>query len=143
MRVFCIAALVGLCILPAFGDSFKNVEFLGKTDGGKAKKESGHLIFDGTTIQFDHKSEELLDIKTSQVSHLVYERASKPRYAAGLLLAWPLLFTKSKQHFLTIQYRDGERGKYAVFHLDKSNYREILAAAEAATGQKVDRQEER
>jgi hypothetical protein len=56
-----------------------------------------------------------------------------------LLLAWPLLFTKSKAHWLKVQ----QDGAYAMFRLDKGNYREVLAATEAATGLKVERQEER
>lgn len=81
---------------------------------------------------------------TDSVTNAVYERASKPRYAAGLLLAWPLLFTKSKQHYLTLQYKaDSGEGRYAVFHLDKGNFREVLAATEAAIGKKVERSEEK
>ena len=85
-----------------------------------------------------------LELHAQSITSALYERTSKPRYAAGLLLAWPLLFTKTKSHFLTIQYKSetGE-GKFAMFHLDKSNYREILAAAEATIGKKIERSEER
>lgn len=93
-------------------------------------------------ILFSKKKTTELSISTADVTHVVYERASKPRYAVGLLLAWPLLFTKSKQHFLTFQYKNGAENQYAVFKLGKGNYREILAATEAATGQKIERQEE-
>jgi hypothetical protein len=44
---------------------------------------------------------------------------------------------------LTIQYTEQDHGKYALFRLDKSNSREILAAAEAATGKTVERSEEK
>lgn len=122
--------------------TFNDVEYFFKPDGKeKAEQVGGKLIFDAGRVKFDSKKAPL-DISNEAVSNIVYERAAKPRYAAGLLLAWPLLFTKSKQHYLTIQYTDGG-GKYAVFKLDKGNFREILAAAEAATGKKVDRQEEK
>lgn len=126
-------------------DTFKDVEYIHQGENGKGQKDGGQLIIDSSAkhLMFESKATTELDVPFDRVTHLVYEKASKPRYAAGLLLAWPLLFTKSKQHFLTVQYTQGGEGKYAVFHLSKGNYREILASAEAATGQKIDRQEER
>jgi len=85
-----------------------------------------------------------LELRAASITNALYERTSRPRYVSGLLLAWPLLFTKGKKHFLTIQYKgESGEGKYAIFHLDKGNYREILAATEATTGKKMDRSEER
>jgi len=82
-------------------------------------------------------------VKPAQIKRLVYERTAKPRYAAGLLIAWPLLFTKSKSHYLTIQYDDDKgEGQYAIVRLDKSNYRDALATVEAQTGKRIDRSEE-
>ena len=78
-------------------------------------------------------------IPLASVRTLIYERSSKPRYAVGLLIAWPLLFTKSKQHYLTVQHASG----YGVFQLPKGSYMEVLAAMEAATGKHVERHEER
>jgi hypothetical protein len=53
----------------------------------------------------------------------VYERTSTPRYAAGLFLAWPLLFTKEKKHFVTFQYKDSSSdGKYAIFQLTSQGF---------------------
>ena len=75
----------------------------------------------------------------SDLTGIVYERAATPRYKTGLLLAWPLLFTKGKKHFVTLQHEDG----YAIIRLHKSNYREALAELEARSGVKVERYEER
>jgi hypothetical protein len=53
------------------------------------------------------------------------------------------LFTKENKHFLTIQYATGSGDrKYAIFQLNKGNYRECLAAIEATLGKKVERIEE-
>ena len=100
---------------------------------GLKGRTGGSLVVAPDRLTFNN-----LQIPAAQVSNIVYERASRPRYAAGLLLAWPLLFTKSKQHFLTVQH-----GDYSVFKLDKNDYRQVLAAVEAATGRKIERQEER
>lgn len=121
---------------------FDDVKYLKTTDKKKAEEIEGALLVSGQKgeVLFQLKGSELLKIEKKQVTNVLYERDSKPRYAAGLLIAWPLLFTKSKKHFLTIQYKTASgQGEYAVFHLDKGNYKEILAAVEAATGFKIER----
>lgn len=121
---------------------FEDVKYLKTSDRKKAEEIKGDLLVNGQAgeVLFHLKGSELLRVEKKNVTNVLYERDSKPRYAAGLLLAWPLLFTKSKKHFLTIQYKNvsGE-GEYAVFHLDKDNYKEILAAVEASLGVKVER----
>jgi hypothetical protein len=72
-----------------------------------------------------------ISVAAASVVSAAYERASRPRYAAGILLAWPLLFTKEKKHYLTLQYTaDAGERKYAIFRLDKKVYQEVLAAEE-------------
>jgi hypothetical protein len=70
---------------------------------------------------------------------------NKPRYAEAILISPFFIFAHSKKHFLTIQYytdADGQ-GKFALIHMDKGNARDIVAAAEAETGKKVERAEEK
>jgi hypothetical protein len=127
---------------------FKSAQYLMPGEGGKKGNNiDGVLRFDegADQILFLAKGKSTaLTIPYASVKSLLYERSAKPRYAAGLLIAWPLIFTKSKGHYLTIQYADpsGE-GKFAIIRLHKSNFREAVARAEAATGQKVERQEEK
>jgi len=136
---------VVLSVLLQAADTFKNVEYLYKPEGqDKGQQISGTLDFYARAQRIVFLSKKTrLELEGSLITSALYERTSRPRYVSGLLLAWPLLFTKGKKHFLTIQYKDtsGE-GKYAIFHLDKGNYREILAATEATTGKKVERSEE-
>jgi hypothetical protein len=114
-------------------DRFKDVKYV-KT----AEKKADEI--EGGGIRFLSKGSELVKVEKPQVTSLLYERTSRPRYVSGLLLAWPLLFTKGKKHFLTIQYKNNAgQGEFALLHLDKSNYQAILAAVEAATGVKVER----
>ncbi len=122
-------------------DSFKEVKYI-RTGDKKADEIEGELEVDRQKgeIRFLSKGAELVRADKQQVASLHYERTSRPRYVSGLLLAWPLLFTKGKKHFLTIQYKDSAgQGAFALLHLDKSNYQAILAAVEAATGVKVER----
>jgi hypothetical protein len=140
------------CIaMPA--QTFKEVGHLYRaTDKAKPKHVDGSIFIDSaekaltfTSTRRVHKEPWLrFSIKDTALTSVMYERTAKPRYAAGLLLAWPLLFTKEKKHFLTLQYKaDSGDGKYAIFQLDKGNYRECLSAIEATLGKKVERNEER
>ncbi|MBS1840448.1 MAG: hypothetical protein JSS69_14620 [Acidobacteria bacterium] len=146
-----MAAMValGVAAVAQAQTSFDHAEYLKAAEaGGKKKGEAakGVVYFDAAakTIEFREKNAGTdFSIPYGSVKSLLYERASKPRYAEGILIAWPLLLTKSKKHYLTIQYADGAgTGKYAILHLDKRNYQDLLAMAEAETGKKVERSEE-
>ncbi len=126
---------------------YDKVEYFKAAEAGQKKGETidGSLVFDSNKkeVSFVHKKTTGLTIRYDTIKSMLYEKASRPRYTSGILLAWPLLFTKGKKHFLTIQYTDESgSGKYAVFRLDKSNFRDALAKAEADTGKKVERTEE-
>lgn len=135
------SAALAQTVSASTADRFKEVKFL-KTGDKKAAEVEGELEIDRQKgeIRFQSKGADLVKVEKQQVTNLIYERASRPRYVSGLLLAWPLLFTKGKKHFLTIQYKNAVgQGEFALLHLDKSNYQQILAAVEAATGMKVER----
>jgi hypothetical protein len=141
--------LVMFVAVASLAEDFDKVQYFKKATPGEKKKSDpvkGALRVDGTSkeIHFLNKDgSAALVIKPEQIKSIIYERTAKPRYAAGLLLAWPLLFTKSKSHYLTIQYGDETgTGEYAIFKLDKSNYRDALATIEAKTGKKIERSEE-
>lgn len=126
---------------------FDGAEFyMKKGNEKKAKAVGGTLVFDpgAKAVKFNAKDSTALDVPYNTITNLLYERTAKPRYALGILVAWPLLFTKSKKHYLTIQYKgtDGQ-GQYALVRLDKKNYQDALATAEAQTGVKIDRNEEK
>jgi hypothetical protein len=119
------------------GANFNDVKYLSPRDGEKAESVNGSLTVENGVLAFDGKGESWAVAKV-QITNLVYERASRPRYKTGLLM-WPMLFTKGKKHFLTIQHS----GEYKIMQLDKGNFRDALAAVEAATGVKIERLEER
>jgi hypothetical protein len=48
-----------------------------------------------------------------------------------------VMLTKSKSHFLTVEYHEGTASKELVLRLDKSEYRDILATAKEQTGKDV------
>lgn len=149
------AMLAGACAVmfsaTAFSAvKFNHAEYLKPKAEDQKKDEQpikGSISFDKDkkTVEFvDEKGASVVSIPYDKVKSLLYERTSKPRYAAAVLVNPFFLLTRSKKHFLTIQYEDGEgQGKFALIHMDKDNARDIVATAEAETGKKVERSEER
>lgn len=131
---------------PLFADGhFNKVRYLVATED-KPKEIEGELVSDTQTheVRFEVGSRPMFSVNFDMIKAIHYEKASKPRYGMGLILAWPLLFTKSKKHYLTIQYIDKSgKGKYETLRLDKNNFRSVLETLEADSGVKVDRTEER
>ena len=125
---------------------FSGARLLVPKNDDKMQEVEGTLHSDARArhVRFDTGGRAAFEVPYDRIRSLLYERAAKPRYAAGLLLAWPLLFTKSKKHFLTIQYADASgQGKFEIVRLDKNNFSMALATLEADTGVKVERTEER
>jgi hypothetical protein len=63
-----------------------------------------------------------------------YSYSKNPRWKTAIFVSPLFLFTSGKKHWFLVQ---GE-SDYALLHLDKSNYRLILAAFEARTGLKIE-----
>ena len=136
--------------LAATATKFDHAEYLRpKTEGQKKDDHpvKGSISFDREkkTVEFaDEKGVSVVSIPDDKIKSILYEKTSKPRYAEALLISPFFLFTHSKKHFLTIQYTDTDgQGKFAMIHLDKGNARDVVAAAEAETGKRVERAEEK
>ena len=129
---------------------FSKAEYFAGTSTGQKKaggSVKGTLFFDSEKKNVNFLQESgspAMTIKYDAIKSIVYEKASKPRYAAAVLVSPLFLLSHGKKHYLTFQYADetGE-GKYAIVLLDKSNAREAVACAEAQTGKKVEQTEEK
>ncbi len=128
---------------------FDDAEYLHLTGADKktATPIRGTLGFNNETkiVEFvDKKNVPAFSIKYDAIKSILYERTSTPRYVAALLVSPFFLFSHSKKHYLTIQYTDDAgTGQFVSIHLDKKNARDVVATAEAATGKKVEREEEK
>jgi hypothetical protein len=148
-RAVASSLAVLLTVLPAVvlaDGRFAKARLLVPKDDGKAQEVEGALTSDtkAKRVRFDTGGRVAFEVPYDAIKSILYEKAAKPRYGAGLLLAWPLLFTKSKKHFVTIQYTDASgQGKFEIVRLDKGNFTIALATLEADTGIKIERTEER
>jgi len=144
------AMLFATVSLAATATKFDHAEYLKpKTEGQKKDDHpvKGSISFDRDKkmVEFaDEKGVSVVSVPDDKIKSILYEKTSKPRYAEAILISPFFLFTHSKKHFLTIQYTDTDgQGKFAMIHLDKGNARDVVAAAEAETGKKVERAEEK
>lgn len=149
-RILAAGCLLLLSTAVLAQPKFDHAEYLKPKTQDQKKDDhpvKGSLAFDRDkkTVEFlDEKGASVISIPDDKIKSMLYEKTSKPRYAEAILISPFFLFAHSKKHFLTIQYTDTDgTGKFAMIHMDKSNARDIVAAAEAETGTKVERSEEK
>jgi hypothetical protein len=129
---------------------FDKVEYMPpKIEGQKKSAEpvKGHVIFDKEkkVLEFqDTKGQTIVTIPYDKIKSLLYEKTSRPRYAEAILISPFFLFSKTKRHFLSIQYADANgAGAFCMLHMDKGNSTDIVNTAEAETGKHIERTEEK
>jgi len=126
---------------------FEGAQYYLKTPNEKKTKQvDGTLVIDSSAkvARFVAKGKTEVEIPYGSITSLLYERAATPRYSAAVLVSPLFLFSKSKKHFLTIQYKNAEgQGQFALIRFDKKNWQPAVAAVEAQTGIKVERVEEK
>ena len=110
-------------------------------DGGKDKEIEIALVLTGGAILLKHRKQEqvIATIPFDTIQDITYERSSHARIKTALLLSPWALFSKGKKHWLTVTYKVGDVSDFILLKLDKKEYKRILAATEARTGQTIER----
>jgi hypothetical protein len=79
-----------------------------------------------------------LEIPYAAIDSLSYEVAARHRVAEGAALGSLLLMTtKTKSHWLDIEYREGDAKETTILRLDKTEYEKVLAALAAKSGKQI------
>ena len=86
------------------------------------------------------------EIPFASIDAMSYELSARHRVAegAGVMLLSPgvgavLMATKTKSHWLNVEYHDATAKQEMVLRLDKSEYEKVLATLEARTGKPIAR----
>jgi hypothetical protein len=112
----------------------------------KGHQVSAALLFRDSQgmMQVSSAGQVLLEVPYSSIDRFSYEYTKKHRITQGAVVMVAsvgagavVMLTQSRKHFLTIEYHDGTVPKQLVLRMDKSEYRDILAAVEAQTGKNV------
>jgi len=106
-----------------------------KTEGVSSTASESEFIF-------QYKGGKLA-IPYNKIETLEYGQHAGRRVGLAIVVAWPLLFSKKRRHYLTVGFLDSEGKKQAaVFELGKEVTRTTLASLEARTGKKVEYEDE-
>src|SRR6267154_1846212 len=99
---------------PGKTSRFDHAEYLRPAPGENKKAApviQGTLEFNPSkkSAEFlDRKGASIFSVKYDAIKSLLYERTSRPRYVAAVLVSPLFLLARSKKHYLTIQYVDGD-----------------------------------
>ena len=85
-----------------------------------------------------------ISIPYNKIDKFSYEYTQKHRVNEGTIATAPIgvgavmMMTKSKSHWLQIDYHDGDQPHVLVLRMDKRDYLRILDAVKAHTGMEVE-----
>ncbi len=122
--------------------SFHNV----KVPDAKGKQHDAVLTFSDNdkAVEVKPSKGSEVTIPYDKISKFSYEFTKRHRVNEGTVFSAPIgvgavvMLTKSRSHWLEIDYRDRDLPKAFVLRMDKKNYIRILDAVKAHTGQDVD-----
>ena len=139
-RVLLGVALI--CFTGAAAQPGVKIEIIGGTLPDIPAKTRGRMdLTTGEALLLRYGKTELR-IDYAKVNTIEYGQNVSRRYAAGILISPVLLLSKSRRHFVTLGYLDGEGKQQAlVVRIDKGDIRAVLASLEARTGRRVEYQD--
>jgi hypothetical protein len=80
-----------------------------------------------------------LPIPYAAITSLEYGQKAGRRVAVALMVSWMALFSKKRNHFLTITYKDEKESEQAlVFELGKDIVRTTLTVVETRSGKQIE-----
>lgn len=146
MNQWCAVFLAITSILPvALAGSGPGVktQLIGGTPPGIAAKTTARMDYSGSDELIFHCGAVDFRVGYHKVNTLEYGQNVSRRYAAAILVSPLLLLSKSRKHFVTLGYVDGDgKQQVLIFRVDKGDIRAVLAGLEARTGRRVEYQDD-
>ena len=121
----------------------KKMAYVGGTLTGIAEKAEGTVTTSGEVIALDAEKKGSIAIPYSAITELEYGQKAGRRVAVAVLVSPLALFSKKRNHYLTITYKDASGTEQAgVFELGKDIVRTTLKVLEVRTGKEIAFQDE-
>jgi hypothetical protein len=134
--------LLALPLALAAAEAGVKAQYIGGTVAGIAAKSAARLDLTGAEAMRFRCGATDLAIDYRRINTIEYGQNVSRRYAEAILISPLLLLSKSRKHFVTIGYVDGNGNQQAlVFRVDKGDIRMVLASLEARTGRRVEFQD--
>lgn len=142
-----MSALVAVVIFAQVGvfavDGDKAAYIGGTVPGLKEKAEAKLVTTDETFLRFDAKKDGAVEIPYSGISSLEYGQKAGRRVGVAVMVSPLALFSKKRNHFLTINYKDPSgKDQAAVFELGKDIVRTALTVIQTRSGKEIEYQDE-
>lgn len=138
------AVLMFLCVATVLSavDGDKAM-YVGETISGLKEKTEGRLVTASeSTLTFDAKSKGSAEIPYATVTSLEYGQKAGRRVGVAIMVSPLALFSKKRNHFLTIAFKDATgKEQAAVFELGKDIVRTTLKILEVRTGKEIELQD--
>ena len=117
--------------------------YVGGTLTGIAEKTEGKLVTTSeSALGFEAGSKGSATIPYAGVTSLEYGQKAGRRVGVAIMVSPLALFSKKRNHFLTIAYKDaGGKEQAAVFELGKDIFRTTLKILEVRTGKEIELQD--
>jgi hypothetical protein len=136
------ALLACAATLCAASDGIR-VQFVGGTVTEVPVKSSARLDITGRQTLVFHAGKSDLTIPYDKINIIEYGQNVSRRFAAAVLISPILLLSKSRKHFVTLEYVDaGGKQQALVFRAPKGDIRGLLAGLEARTGRRIEFQDD-
>lgn len=136
-------AFLCIALAAAAAGSGYRAQFVGGTLAGVPAKSKAQLNLTAPGALIFECAGQTLNIAYPRIDALEYGQTVSRRYAAALLISPIFLFTKSRQHFVTIGYTDAEGKRQAlIFKVEKGDIRGVLTTLEARSGRRVEYQDD-
>lgn len=139
-RLFLTVLLASLAT--AEETTFRDVQF----PSAKGDLTNGSLTFSDNSQQVMVRTSDgrLLTVPYAQIDNISYEYTKKHRFKQGAAIGMLspgtgiiVAFTKSKNHWLEIDFHDKNAPGALVLKLDKHDYQKVCSAAKVHTGKDV------
>ena len=134
--------LAAIIALPssAFAVDGKKASYIGGTAGLKEGEEGTFSTQSETALQYEAgKKGGALSVPYRDIVSLEYGQKSGRRVAVAVLVSPLALFSKKRNHFLTVGYKDASGTEQAaVFELGKDIVRTTLKVLEVRSGKAVE-----
>jgi hypothetical protein len=136
----CLILCFTTALLAVDGDK---AMYVGGTLTGIKEKTEGKLVTTSeTTLSFEAGKNGSATIPYSTVTSLEYGQKAGRRVGVAIMVSPLALFSKKRNHFLTLAYKDAAgKEQAAVFELGKDIFRTTLKILEVRTGKEIELQD--
>ena len=142
-RWSCVVSLcAALALQGRAGEPGVSTQFVGGTVGLPAKSDV-RLDLTGADELVMRGGKAEIRIPYAKVNVLEYGQNVSRRYVEAILISPVLLLSKSRKHFVTVGYSDGDgKQQVMVLRVSKGDIRSVLTSLEARTGRRVEYQDD-